>query len=63
MEEDIIRTFSATNTVLKGVFIFLNSIFVRGYLHFPHSKEKPIDELRLSPSVSTLHDSYTTFSL
>lgn len=31
MEEDITCKFLATTTMLKGVFIFLNSIFVRGY--------------------------------
>lgn len=34
MEEDITCKFLATTTVLKGVFIFLNSIFVRGYFTF-----------------------------
>lgn len=34
MEEDITCKFLATTTVLKGVFIFLNSIFVRGNFTF-----------------------------
>lgn len=65
MEEDITCKFRATTTVLKGVFIFLNSIFVCGYWHFffPHSKEQPVDELRASPPVSTCLNSSTMFSL
>lgn len=63
MEEDITCKFSATNTVLKGVFIFLNSIFVRGYLHFFPIPKRCWLKRWDSSSVSTLHNSYITFSL
>lgn len=66
MEEDITCKFLAATTVLKGVFIFLNSIFVRGYFTFffsSHSKEQPMDELRVSPSANTHFNSSTTFFL
>lgn len=55
MEEDITCKFRATTTVLKGVFIFLNSIFVCGYWLFFSPIPKSSRWMSWEPHLQSAH--------